>query len=83
MTEKELQILGFQKEYEYGVEDSNWYYYSYKVVDGFSFISCACDDVKDNQWWVEIFNTEPSIRFCQMEKVQALINTLEKATIKK
>lgn len=82
MTEKELQILGFEKEYEFGSDNSDWYYYSYKIADGMSLISCTNDQMQDNQWYVEVFNTEPAIRFCQMEKVQSLINTLETALIK-
>jgi hypothetical protein len=51
----------------------------YDVVNGLTFITPSRQELKGDQWWVEIFNTEPSIKFCQMEKVQVLINTLEKA----
>ena len=40
MTERELEILGFEKESEYGSDNKDWYYYSYNIVDGLSFISC-------------------------------------------
>lgn len=81
MTERELQILGFEKEYEYG-DDPEYYYYYYEITSGLGLMSNASDEVKDNQWFVEIFNTEDPIRFCQMEKVQSLINTLESAKVK-
>lgn len=81
MTEKQIQLLGFTKEFEHG-EDPEYYYYVYNIADGLSFISNASDEVKDGQWYVDVFNTDPIIRFCQMEKVQVLINTFESAIIK-
>jgi hypothetical protein len=82
MTEREIEILGFQKEFEYGSDNSDWYYYSYKIVDGLSFISCDNENAVNGEWYVDIFNTSPCIRFHKMEKVQALINTLENAIVK-
>lgn len=82
MTEKELQILGFEKEFLFG-EDDESYYYAYDVADGLGFISNSSDEVKNDQWYVEVFNTDPAIKFCQMEKVQSLINILESAKVKK
>lgn len=80
MTEKEVQLLGFER------QDSNdypeFYYYVYKVCDGLEFISCADSDVKEGEWFIEVFNTEPSIRFHKMEQVQSLINTLNKHIVK-
>lgn len=80
MTEKELQILGFEKEQLFG-EDSDAYYYIYDVSDGLSFISVSSDEVKKDQWYVDVFNTDPVMRFHDMEKIQALINIFEKAKI--
>lgn len=79
MTEKELQILGFEKE---NMED-DFYYYAYDIVDGLSLISSEIDPTnKEDDLYVEVFNTDPAIRFYNMEKVQALINTLVNAKVK-
>lgn len=85
MTEKEIQLLGFEKKYDNGGGDwDKYHYYSYEIAMGLGFISNASDEIKDdNQWYVEIFNTEPTIRFTGFGEVQALINLLEKRVIKK
>jgi len=84
MTEKEIQLLGFEINYDDG--GGNWdkyHYYTYTVAQGFEFISNANDEIKeDGEWYVEIFNTEPTIRFTEFEKVQSLINLLEKQIVK-
>ena len=81
MTERELILLGFKSVEinEFEGEENPDYYYVYDVVNGLTFITPSRQELKGDQWWVEVFNTEPSIKFCQMEKVQVLINTLEKA----
>jgi hypothetical protein len=84
MTEKELQLLGFECHYDDG--DGDWdkyHYYTYTVARGFEFISCASDETQDGNWWVEFFESDPTIRFYDFAKVQALINTLEKHIVKK
>jgi hypothetical protein len=79
MTEKELQRLGFERE---SLED-DCYYYDYDIVDGLSLISSEVDPSrKEEDMFVDIFNTNPEIRFYKMEKVQALINTLVNAKLK-
>jgi hypothetical protein len=82
MTEKEVQLLGFEKQ----VEDDPqfpFYYYSYKVVDGFELISNANDELKEDEgWYVDFFESDPIIRFHKFEEVQSLINLLEKRVIK-
>ena len=86
MTEKQLQLLGFEKEILFGYEEeenSNAYYYVLDIVDGLSFISPASDEMKDDNWYVEIFNTDPHIRFDKFEDVQVLVNKLTKAIVKK
>ena len=81
MTEQELQALGFTKEpSEYGlnVDDEDVaYYYVYTVADGLEFISADSADVKNDEWWVEVFNTDPEVRFTEVGEVQSLINLLE------
>ena len=81
MTEHELKLLGFTKESsEYGlnVDDEDVaYYYVYTVADGLEFISADSADVKNDEWWIEVFNTDPEVRFTEFGEVQALINLLE------
>lgn len=92
MTEREIQLLGFEKESldpiqclddtgKAWVEEAG-YYYAYRVTQGLDFISCANDDTEDGEWYVDVFNTDIPIRFYKFEEVQALINMLEKHIIK-
>ena len=78
MTEKELQLLGFERQDSNEGFDENFYYYIYKVADGLEFISNANDEVEDYEWYVDIFETNPHIRFTEFGDVQGLINILEK-----
>ena len=83
MTERELEILRFQK-VEVSAEESGdkpYYYYTHDVVMGLSFISNSSDDVKDGEWFVEFFNTEFPVRFNDMSQVLGLINILTKAIV--
>jgi len=83
MTEKEIQLLGFKRE---DMNDGNYsgYYYSYDIAHGFSFISNANDEIEeDGSWFVEIFNTEPQIRFDEFNELKALINLIEKRVVNK
>jgi hypothetical protein len=84
MTEKELLMLGFQKEIleDYVDEENPNYYYVLDIVDGLTFITSSRDELKGDDWHVDIFNTDPIIRFHKMEKVQALINTFQNAIVK-
>ena len=83
MTERELEILRFDK-VEISSEESGaeaYYYYTHDVVNGLSFISNSNDEVENNEWYVEFFNTEIPVRFYEMSKVLALINILTKAIV--
>ena len=83
MTEKEIQLLGFEMQ-ESTDEFEPFYYYTYKIADGLEFISNANDEVsEDQEWRVDIFNTDPHIRFTEFGDVQGLINILEKRKVKK
>jgi len=83
MTEKEIQLLGFEMQ-ESTDEFEPFYYYTYKIADGLEFISCANDEVsEDQEWYIDIFNTDPHIRFTEFGDVQGLINILEKRRVKK
>ena len=91
MTEKELELLGFEKQIVTNDESQNgydFYFYSYKIADGLTFISCANDEVELDDfaienWYVEIEETNPQIKFDSFGKVQVLFNILEKAANEK
>jgi hypothetical protein len=84
MKEKEIQLLGLQienmEEYDGNGDD---YYYVLDIVDGLTFITPAASEVKNDEWYVEIFNTDPLIRFNRFEETQSLINKLTNAIVKK
>ena len=83
MTEKEVQLLGFQREDMHASGYDAEYYYSYDITSGLSFLSSDnMEAEKEGQWFIEIFNTEDPVRFYKFEEVQALINTLETHLIK-
>jgi len=81
MTEKEIQLLGFEKQEEHD-GDTPYHYYTYTIARGFEFISCASDEVENGEWFIEFFDSDPNIRFIKFSEVQALINLLEKRVIK-
>ena len=79
MTEKEIQLLGFEMQTDNGGGDwDTYYYYTYSIAQGFEFITNASDETVDGDWWVEFFESTPAIRFTEFAKLQALINLLEK-----
>ena len=82
MTEREIQLLGFQKEEMKEHEEDESYYYALDIVDGLTFITQANDEIKDDNWYVEVFNTDPAIRFTEFGEVQALINLLTSRIVK-
>jgi len=79
MTERELQKIGFKKEVvcpdESGM-DNIYHYYTYDVVEGINLITPANDEIIDDSWYVEFFNTMPIIRFKIANELQTLINIL-------
>jgi hypothetical protein len=79
MTEKELQLLGFKKEF---MDEDDDYYYYFDLVNGLSFITCTGFEGQNNGWYVEVFNTEPSIRFTDFGELQGLLNMLESRIVK-
>jgi len=81
MTERELILLGFKSELvgEYDEDDS--YYYVLDIVDGLTFITPTIEEIKNNEWYVEFFNTDPLVRFDSFGQVQGLINTLTSAIV--
>lgn len=83
MTEKEIQLLGFTKR-KVSAEESGYepfYYYIYEFTKGLEFITQDNNSIKDDNWYVEFFNTEIPIRFYDMIQIQTLISIFEKAKI--
>jgi len=78
MTEKEIQLLGFERE-----DMEEGYYYAYRIGNGFQFLSNANDEIREGeQWFVEFFNSDPQILFYEFGEMQALINLIEKRIVK-
>lgn len=83
MTERELILLGFKSEEIKEHDEDESYYYALDIVDGLTFISPTNEEIKDGDWYVEIFNTDPLIRFNEFGELQALINQLTSRIVKK
>ena len=75
MTEEQIRELGFEKKTEENVEDP-FYYYTLDIVNGLAFISQANNELENGEWIVEIFNTEPAIKFKDVKSLTELINLL-------
>lgn len=75
MKEQDLVDLGFTKEFS-----DNFYYYTYDFERGFSLITQANDEVVDNNWVVEVFETS-TIRFTDKKPIKELIKIINKAKI--
>lgn len=77
MTEADLLQLDFTRVNE-TIESSgspnDWYYYTYDIAS-FSLITPASDEVKDGEWYVEVFET-PEIRFTSRTELEILMTLL-------
>jgi hypothetical protein len=82
MTERELILLGFKSEQIKDHDEDESYYYVLDIVDGLTFISPTNEEVKDDKWYVEFFNTDPLIRFHNFGEVQGLLNQLTRNIVK-
>ena len=82
MTERELILLGFKSEELQEHEDDESYYYVLDIVDGLTFITPTNEEIKDGDWYVDFFNTDPLVRFHEFGELQGLINQLTKAIVK-
>jgi hypothetical protein len=82
MTERELILLGFKSEEIKEHEDDESYYYVLDIVDGLTFITPTNEEIKDGDWHVDFFNTDPLVRFHEFGELQGLINQLTKAIVK-
>ena len=88
MTEHELIDLGFECCQEDGLSlsddavavasDPDYYYYYYHIANGLGLISNENDRLLDDEWFVEVFDTDPEIRFNTKKEVLdflSIINT--------
>ena len=76
MKEQDIIDLGFTKEF-----GDNFYYYTYDLARGLVLITQANDEVVDNKWFVEVFETDIKIRFTDKKPVETLIKIITKAKI--
>jgi hypothetical protein len=83
MTERELILLGFKSEEIKEFDEDDSYYYALDVVNGLTFITPTNEEIKNGKWYVEVFNTDPIIRFHDMGELQGLINLLTNRIVKK
>ena len=82
MTERELILLGFKSEEIREHDEDESYYYVLDIVDGLTLITPTNEEIKNGEWYVDFFNTDPLVRFHEIGEVQLLINTLTKAIVK-
>jgi len=82
MTERELILLGFKSEEMREHDEDETYYYALDIVDGITFITPPNEEIKEDNWYVDFFNTDPIIRFHEFEEVQTLITVLKNKIIK-
>lgn len=86
MTEKEIQLLGFEKQYSFDLVDGipEYYYYTKDIVNGISFISNSSDEVAEDAfgWYIEFFDTEPNVRYTNFGEATGLINNLTRHIVK-
>ena len=77
MTEREIQLLGFERETCREHDDDDSYYYVLDIVDGLTLISTdVYEPGGEHDVVIEIFNTEPSIRWDNFGELQGFINLL-------
>ena len=77
MTEKQLIELDFTRNDETAENSgasNDWHYYTYDV-GSFSLISPSSDEVEEDGWYVEVFET-PEIRFTNPTEVNILLTLL-------
>ena len=77
MTEADLLQLDFTRINETAENSgapNDWHYYTYDV-GSFCLISPSSDEVKNDEWYVEVFET-PEIRFTNPTEVSILLTLI-------
>lgn len=79
MTEQEIIDLSFEHCLEDGLRlsgdfiavssDESYHYYYYHIADGLGLISNESDRLLEGEWYVEVFDTNPQIRFKTKKEV--------------
>ena len=84
MTEEQLLELGFEKEFSIEEVDGQpeQYYFIKEITRGLTFITNASDEIVDGEWYVEFFDTEIPVRYCEFDRVKSLIELLETGKVK-
>jgi len=75
MTENELIEQGFQKEIVFDLDSNNgydYYYYILELCEGFSLVSKANDEIKNDDWAVTSFD----LPVLEIKTEETLINFL-------
>ena len=84
IKEDDLIQLGFERVdvSEQESVDKPFHYYTYDIGNGvISLITQSNDEVKDNNWHVEVFD-DTSIRFETIEDITKFIQVIEKNIIR-
>ena len=77
MTEKQLIELDFTRNDETAENSgasNDWHYYTYDV-GSFSLISAGSYEVKNDEWFVDVFES-PEIRFTSRTELEILMTLL-------
>lgn len=80
MTEKEIQLLGFDKKHTKAGDVMSSYYYELTIKNaskkgGLLFVTPTNVNA-DKGWWISIYETQ--IKYHNFEEAQALLNNLER-----
>lgn len=85
MLEKDLIELGFEKEISLDLinGEPEFHYYVKEITEGLTFITNTNDEARDNGWYVEFFDTEVPVRYCEYDTVKALFELLKEGIVTK
>lgn len=80
MKENNIIKLGFKKVNVTAEEsgDKSFFYYVLDICNGLSFISNSNDEVINDNWYVELFNTEIPIQFTKYKQLKKIIKIINK-----
>ena len=80
MTEKDILNLGFVKQFSFDTIDGEpeYYYYIKKFTDGLEFITNDSNELVDDNWFIEFFNTDKPVRYYDLKDVLNLFNIIKK-----